>query len=402
MFVPCVLPIAVPILAHLPGLRLALLGLGYHPDPVSYLLRAAGALGRWIDKHHLGRDALPSWQIEAFLKSRREAGCRTCLTRRGLDPILRYLQSVGAVSVTDDPPPAPSDIETIVLSFQCYLRSERGLASTSVPRYVEIVRRFLQTEFPKEVDLGRIDPDGLASYVRGQAERFQKKTVGLACTALRALLRFLYLRGDLSVDLGVAIPPPVSWRLARLPKPVPMAEVRQLLRGCDRRTRSGRGEYALLLLLIRLGLRASEVAALNLDDISWHHAELVVRGKGSRVDRLPLPCDVGEAIVAYLRRGRPRTASRALFVHNRAPYQRLQSSAVGSRTQRAFVRAGLPPAGPHCLRHTAATEMLRRGASLEDIAQVLRHHSIDTTAIYAKLDRRILSELAQLWRGATP
>ncbi len=210
---------------------------------------------------------------------------------------------------------------------------------------------------------------------------------------------FFYLRGELTTDLVGAVLGVANWRQASLPKGLPHKEVQQLLRSCDRRTHGGRRDFAILLLLVRLGFRSCEVAALELDDILWTQGELVVRGKRLREDRLPLPCDVGEALVAYLRRVRPQTRCRTLFLTSRAPLQGLSASAVRHIVRRAWMRAGLPPTGSHRLRHTVATEMLRKGASLSEIAQVLRHRYVDTTAIYAKVDRRALRDLAQPWPG---
>ena len=174
-----------------------------------------------------------------------------------------------------------------------------------------------------------------------------------------------------------------------------------LLRSCGRRNAVGRRDYALLMLLVRLGLRASEVVQLQLDDIDWLNGEILVRGKGRRCERLPLPPDVGEALAAYLRRGRPPGGSRALFLRAKAPHDGLRPTSITCIVYRAGDRAGLSRVGAHRLRHTAATEMLHAGAPLSEIAQVLRHRTATTTAIYAKVDRRQLRELAQPWPGGT-
>jgi site-specific recombinase XerD len=217
-------------------------------------------------------------------------------------------------------------------------------------------------------------------------------------TPLRSVLRFPFVRGELATDRASVIPRVAGWRQASLPKDLPAQYVQRLLRSCDRRTHLGRRDFAVLVVLERFGLRAGEVAALELDDFDWTGGEMVIRGKG-REDRLPLPCDVGEAVVAYLRRGRPQTSCRKLFLSSIAPVGEISSCAVRKIVRRACIRAGLAPIGSHRLRHTAATAMLRKGASLSEIAQVLRHRSVDTTAIYAKVDRHALRELAQPWPG---
>lgn len=216
-------------------------------------------------------------------------------------------------------------------------------------------------------------------------------------TALRSLLRFLFLAGTTTANLVYAVPSAPRWRQARLPKALAPAEIRVLLATCDRRTTVGRRNYAALLLMLRLGLRAGEVAALLLNDIDWKAGEIVVHGKGGTVSKLPLPADVGEALVAYLCRPRRRPACRSVFVQVRAPFRPARASTIGAVACAAFAAAGIQPGGGHRLRHTAATQMLRKGASLSEIAQVLRHRHFDTTAIYAKVDRSRLRGLARPW-----
>ena len=214
---------------------------------------------------------------------------------------------------------------------------------------------------------------------------------------LRALLRFFFVEGLLGRSLADAVPAAVGWRDRALPHGISSTELRHLLHGCDRRTRFGTRDVAVILLLARLGLRAGEVLALTLDDIDWRGGALVVHGKGKKREQLPLPHDVGRALSAYVRR-RPRVPARRVFLRERAPHRPLHG--VGAIVRAASKRAGLAPVSPHRLRRTAATEMLRQGASLEEIAEVLRHTSTQTTAIYATVDRRSLRALVQPWPGA--
>jgi integrase len=213
---------------------------------------------------------------------------------------------------------------------------------------------------------------------------------------LRSCLRFLHVAGLIEAPLVWAVPSVADLRDRTLPRGLEPAAVRKLLASCDRRRTIGRRDYAIVLLLSRLGLRRGEVAAMQLEDIDWRAGELLIRGKGPRQDVLPLPVDVGEALVSYLRR-RPRCESRALFVRMTAPLQELAPHTIGWIVREACTRAGLPRVGAHRLRHTAATEMLRQGASLAEIGQVLRHREQKTTAIYAKVDRRALRALARPW-----
>jgi integrase/recombinase XerD len=217
---------------------------------------------------------------------------------------------------------------------------------------------------------------------------------------LRSLLRYLYVAGHIDAALDAAVPSAAGWRLASLPITFGPDEVARLLASCDRRTTFGRRDYAVLVVLSRLGLRAGEVAALELGDIDWRVGEVVVRGKGRRAERLPLPVDVGEALTGWLRRGRPQCEATTVFTRVRAPHRALTSTGASNIVRAASVRAGLPAVHAHRLRHTAATEMLRAGASLREVGQVLRHASVLSTAIYAKVDHNRLRTLAVPWPGA--
>ena len=220
----------------------------------------------------------------------------------------------------------------------------------------------------------------------------------MTVTALRSLLGFLHLRGLIAGPLAGAVPSTASWRLSGLPRALEPEQVQGLLDSCDREAATGRRDYAVLVMLARLGLRAGEVAALGLEDVDWRAGELRITGKGRRAERLPLPADVGEAIVAYLKDGRPATAlDRSLIVRVRAPHHGLTGGGITQIVFAAAGRAGLGPINSHRLRHTAATSMLRAGASLEEVGQVLRHRQLLTTAIYAKVDRDALRALARPW-----
>jgi integrase/recombinase XerD len=220
----------------------------------------------------------------------------------------------------------------------------------------------------------------------------------LIVCALRSLLRWLHLTGAVPVSLAAAVPSVAGWRLSGLPKGLEPGQLRRLLASCDRRTPTGRRDYAILVLLARLGLRAGEVARLGLHDLDWRHGEITVVGKGERAERLPLPAEVGSAVAAYLRRGRPATASgRSVFVRVRVPHRALTSSGVTMVVFDAAARAGLGRVHAHRLRHTAATAMLQAGSPLAEVGQVLRHRSALTTAIYAKVDHGALAVLARPW-----
>lgn len=365
-------------------------------------LRVMAHLSRWLADEHLEPRQLCATQVYQFLDARRRAGYTCWLSLRGLGPLLAYLRRMGVVpDVTAQTSSLPLD--RLVDEFVEFLRRERGLAETTIRFRQGVAREFLSaTVSGNALALHRLTGQCVTQYVLVAVRGYSVGYAGLLATAVRSLLRFLHLRGHISAPLTGAVPKIAAWRLTSLPRAVEPKQVDQLLGRCDCRTAVGRRDYAILLLLVRLGLRAGEVAALRLDDVDWRRGEIVIHGKGGRRDRMPLPADVGDALVAYVRRGRPSCDGRTIFVGSRAPHRALGSSAISSRVAHASLRAGLVRIGAHRLRHTAATQMLRHGNSLDDIAQVLRHRSAATTAIYAKVDRDSLRTLAQLWPGGEP
>jgi site-specific recombinase XerD len=297
---------------------------------------------------------------------------------RGLVPLLKYL---GHAAIVDADRPLDSDL---IARYRASL-VERGLSASIQHVYVVTAKAFLA---------GRIPSTLTSADVTRFVHQARPCNAGLL-SSLRAILRFLFQAGETSQQLVHAIPSMPTWKLASLPKALEPAQVRAVLSICDRRTVEGRRDHLVVLLMLRLGLRACEVAALSLDDIDWVEGEVRIRGKGT-VGRLPLPADVGRAIVDYLRRSRPATSLRALFLTVHAPIRAATSPTIVSIAGRILRRAGLSGGG-HRLRHTAATSMLRLGASLTEVAQVLRHRHLATTAIYAKVDRDALRDLAPPW-----
>jgi site-specific recombinase XerD len=219
-------------------------------------------------------------------------------------------------------------------------------------------------------------------------------------TSLRAFLRFAQATGRTAVPLAGAVPAVASWQMTSLPRGLKAAEIERLLAGCERGTAVGLRDYAVLSLLARLGLRGAEAAGLQLGDIDWRAGEIAVTGKGSRTERLPLPAPAGEALAAWLEHGRPKCGPRSVFVTVRRPYRPLTPESVRAVMGRACERAGLERRGTHRFRHALATEMLRAGASLPEVGQVLRHRSVLSTSIYAKVDQNALRPLARRWPGA--
>jgi integrase/recombinase XerD len=284
--------------------------------------------------------------------------------------------------------------------FAAYLRRERGVSAFTVDLYVADVRRFLAGRGDRE--LSELTAADVSRAVLGQVGAWSPASVRRFGCALRSFLRYCFLTGLVERDLSGAALPVSGRRRSLLPQGITPAQEKALLRACDRRRSAGRRDYAVVLLILRLGLRANEVATLRLDDLDWRAGQLTVHGKGDRVDQLPLPVDVGEAIAAYLCRGRPRSATtREVFLRVQPPPVGLTRVGVSSLVAAAARRAGLGVVRPRRLRHTAATDMLRAGASLPEIGQVLRHRSLGTTAIYARVDVERLRAIARPWPSGT-
>lgn len=314
-------------------------------------------------------------------------------------PLLGYLRGLGVAPVAS-PRVAVGAVEVLLAGYRDYLGVDRGLTSDTIEGYVLAVRPFLDGRLRDggELDLDALSAADVVAFVVARCPEQSRGAAKMTVTALRSLLGFLHLRGLIAGPLAGAVPSTASWRLSGLPRALEPEQVQGLLGSCDREAATGRRDYAVLVMLARLGLRAGEVAALGLEDVDWRAGELRITGKGRRAERLPLPADVGEAIVAYLRDGRPATAlDRSLIVRVRAPHHGLTGGGITQIVFAAAGRAGLGPIHSHRLRHTAATSMLRAGASLEEVGQVLRHHQLLTTAIYAKVDRDALRALARPW-----
>ena len=291
---------------------------------------------------------------------------------------------------------AADPADQLVDGFIGHLRSERGVSALTVEAYVSDVRRFLADR--GESDLSRLTAAEVSHSVLSQVADRAPATVRRYGCAVRSFLRYCYLVGVVDHDLSAAALPVSGRRRSLLPQGITPSEATALLRACDRRRAIGRRDYAVILLMLRLGLRAREVATLRLEDLDWRAGQLTVHGKGSRVDELPLPADVGEAIAAYLRRGRPRDATvRSVFLRVQPPQGALTRGGVTAIVAGAARRAGLGVVRAHRLRHTAASDMLRAGAPLVEIGQVLRHRSLGSTAAYARVDVERLRTIARPW-----
>jgi site-specific recombinase XerD len=387
-----------PLAAYGDGFREELIRQGYTPASDRRQLQLLAHMSRWLVGEGLKAGELTPARVEEFLEARRADGYTLLLSQRGVAPLLGYLRDLGVVP-TPPEPVACTPVERLVEGYSNYLASERGLAGSTVCRYAGVARLFLSDcERRDGLDVGCLTAGDVTAFVVRQCRNRRVASAKMLVTGLRSLLRFLLVEGYTDRELARAVPTATGWGGGSLPRALGAEAVAAMVASCGQHTVGGLRDLAILTLLHRLGLRSGEVATLELADIDWHRGEIAVRGKGSRQERLPLPVDVGEAMVAYLRH-RPSVECRTLFLRVRAPIVGLTSEGVGSVVRGACMRAGLPPAGAHRLRHSAATAMLAGGASLAEVGQVLRHARLVTTNIYAKVDRTALRTLARPWPG---
>ncbi|MGH9249310.1 MAG: site-specific integrase [Acidimicrobiales bacterium] len=371
--------------------------LGYAPSTAARHMQLVGRLSRFLQQRGLGASELNAEVLEEFFEDLHAHHGSSWPTPKSLAWLVEYLREVGVTPATASPSPKSAQ-EELIERYRAYLVEERGLARKTVIARERTVRLFLVEHSGRE--LHDLDAGDVSRFVTRQCRRLSVRSAERLVNGMRSFLRYALVEGLITAPLASAVPAVARWSGAGLPRGVAPAQVAALLACCDRRRAIGRRDYAILVLLARLGLRAAEVAALRLDDIDWRAGEIVVRGKGRTEERLPLPCDVGEAIAAYLRRGRPQRPEREVFLRASAPLRGLAPEGVSEVVRAASERAGLGSFGAHRLRHTAGTEMLRAGASLSEVAQVLRHRSVATTAIYAKVDHLALRELAMPWPGS--
>jgi integrase/recombinase XerD len=388
-----------PLACYAEGFRQGLLGQGYTEGSAARQVHLMAHVSRWLAAQDLEPADLGDCVVERFVAARRADGYAKYLSARALAPLLGYLRGLGVVAAPVLPG-VRTPADELVERFGEYLTGERCLAAESIRSYLGVARRFVADAAIGDCGAGDLTPAAVTGFVRRECGRRGVASAKATVRGLRSLLRFLYLDGQITVPLAGAVPSAASWQLAELPQTVSPADLARLMDGCDRRSAAGRRDFAVLVLLARMGLRAGEVAGLDLGDFSWRRGEITIRGKGSRRDILPLPADVGEAVAGWLAEGRPRGATcAAVFVRLRAPHGRLASTSVSDIARRACARAGVSAVGAHRLRHTAAAQMLRAGGTLSEIGQVLRHARPATTAIYAKVDVVALLPLARPWPG---
>ena len=396
--------VAGPLAAHAEAFRAELARLGSTPGSAENQMLMMARVSRWLAGEGLAPCDLSTVRVEQMLAAwRAEAapGARVP-TARTLVALLDHLRSEEVLAVELPVPSSPLD--DLLADYRGHLVRDRGLATRTILRYEVTARRFMEGR--RAAGVGRTGAEGLTggevtSFLLGECSRVSVGSAKGRVAELRSLLRFLHLRGVTAGCLAESVPPVAGWRDQRLVATLSARDVAAILQSCDAATATGARDHAVLLVLARLGLRAAEVAGLELDDVDWRAGEISVRGKGARVERLPLVHEVGEAIAAYLTGWRPRAAEcRTLFLTRHAPWRQMHTNTVSRIVRFACKRAGLPPVSAHRLRHALASELLRQGSTLQDIGQVLRHRDLATTAAYAKVDRDTLRTLASPWPGA--
>jgi site-specific recombinase XerD len=386
-----------PLEFHLQTLATSLGEDGYADQTVRLKLRLLADLGRWFGQTGLAVAHLDERHVEAFVKHRQH------IRRGDLKTLEQFLDHLRKRAVIPDRVPVRdlSPLADILRRYEEHLRSERGLVTATVLNYLPYIRRFLVERFREGPFLfGQVSPSDISNFVLRHGPSMSVGRAQLMNTAFRSFFRYRFQKGELQANLAAAVPTVADWRLSTVPKYLAPVEVKRLLEACNRRTASGRRDYAILLLLARLGLRAGEVVALQLDDIKWRAGEILVRGKGLFHDRMPLPSDVGKALASYLRRDRPACQTRRVFVCMKAPRRGFANpSTLTTIVRRALARADLHPTfkGAHLLRFSLATSMLHSGATMGEIGEVLRHRNPNTTEIYAKVDFNGLRSLAHPW-----
>jgi site-specific recombinase XerD len=387
-----------PVTALSSGFEEDLRRQGYAPGTIWKHRKLLNELSGWLQGQELMMGNLSMVQVDQFMADRRAAGVRKLKTRKALGPILDYLRRLGLAPAAEAPlEDGPAG--EILQRYRQFLITERGLATVTAGRYIDCLRPFLDRRMAAgELDLGGLTQADVTSFVVAWCPCRNSGVAKLTVTALRSFLGFLHLDGVTEWSLVPAVPTVLRRRLAGLPKGLEPDQVRRLLAACDADTAVGCRDLAILSLLVRLGLRRGEVAGLGLDDIDWRAGTIRVRGKGNCHEQLPLPPDLGRRLAQYLRHARPADAQgRTVFVRHFAPHQALSPTRVSTIVADAARRAGIGRVHSHRLRHTAATELLRSGASLPEIGQILRHRRVETTAIYAKVDRDTLRLIARPW-----
>lgn len=394
----CGVQVDGPLAPFAAGLRASLVADGYSQQQARRLISFTAEVSQWLSARGLQAGDLTGEVIDEFF-ARRELSRSRCRTARSLQPVIAHLRSIGVAAPAPTIATGRTDAEVELLDcYRCWCVAQRGLTWTTTDQYVGRVAGFLALWRPDaQVVVADLNGGAILATIRVAADAMPNPSLRCTVTALRSFLRFLHATGRTAASLVAAVPALKTWPRTALPSVLAAGDARRLVASCDPATTRGCRDAAVVLVLLRLGLRASEVGRLTLDDVDWRAGEMTIKGKGGRLDRLPLPVEVGEAIAAYLREGRPSSSCRSLFLTLTAPIRPLSSDAVGTLVYRACTRAGVARVGPHALRRTLATETLRAGAPMAEVSQLLRHVDQATSSIYAAADVAAVAALAQPW-----
>lgn len=392
-----------PLAAYIKRFAASLSEQGYASDSIHRQVLIAVGFSQWLKRQEVALRSITSEHPSRYLRYRARWAGPSQGDAAALDHLLALLRGLGAIRAEKTSTRRLTPGKRCTEAYEVYLREVRGLAEATIVNYVPFVYKFLKDRFGDgPLTLSQLCASDVARFVQRQASHLHRKRAKLLTTALRSFFRYARYLGRTKLDLAAAVPAVADWSMSSIPRAIATEQVRQLLASINRRTAMGCRDYAILLLLARLGLRSGEVASLELDNIDWNTGQLSVRGKSGQRSELPLPAEVGEAIAAYLQHGRPQSTSRRVFLRAKAPIRGFRgASGVGSIVRHRLQRAGLnaPTHGAHQFRHGLATQMLRQGASLDEIGEVLGHHNPQTTTIYTKVDLDALRALAMPWPG---
>ncbi len=392
-----------PFANHLKPFAKSVREKGYAPYTVHRKVLLAENFSRWLKKQKVRPCSINSGHVAQYLKYRSQRVLLRSDDAVSLRHFLEFLRRENVIPAERIAPPQLTQAEQCAQAYEQYLRETRALAQATIINYLPFIHRFLKERFGNgRVTLSCLRARDVVEFVQREAPRLHLKQAKLMTCALRSFLQYIRFSGEVTLDLAAAVPVVANWSMPSIPRAIAPEQVNQLLNSIDQSTAIGRRDYAVLLLLARLGLRLGEVTYLELDDIDWNKGLLRVRGKTGQRSQLPLPAEVGKAIAAYLSNGRPDSTSRRVFLRVKAPVGGFKGvGGVGSIVRHSLQRAGVaaPTYGAHQFRHGLATEMLRKGASLAEIGEVLGHRHPETTKIYTKVDIKSLRTLALPWPG---
>ena len=395
-------PLEGPLAAHIISFAKSLSEQGYCLYWQKRQVRIAADFSRWLKQRGVAVHSICDDHTAQYLRYRARRARIYDGDHTAPAHVIDFLRRDGVIPAEKISAERLNAVERSIQAYEQYLREARALSSATIVNYAPFIRAFLKDRFGDgRVTLSRLCADDVVKFVQRQVPHLHLKCAKLMTTALRSFLRYLRYRGEVTLDLAAAVPVVANWSMTSIPRGISTDQVHQLLVSIDRSSAMGRRDYAILLLLARLGLRSGEVTSLELDDIDWNVGQLSVHGKSGQRSKLPLSTEIGKAIAAYLRHGRPNSTSRRVFLRVKAPICGLRGCGVGSIVRHSLQRAGIkaPTTGAHQFRHGLATEMLRQGGSLGEIGALLGHRNPQTTTIYAKVDINALRTLAMPWPG---